>query len=343
MLPDRGKPRTRDPWWRTLLLVVILLFIAGSVAAAGWVLARPQARVSGAAVVTSATATFSSSSDSSPAPAEETATGRRTIAATGLATIADDLSLPHENDPAWQGVNLLLEDCAEQVPRKPQGLAEASDVRTIQTGSADSWGTVRSETLAITADESAAAALYSEISALLTTCPTAPAGTDELPVASSSTGRVAPLPEDKRSTVTDWTQATIIADTFPQQDSPTEAQYVLLAQAGRALIIGVASGQSIPAPRDGTLDAGTTASLQSFADALATQLCRYKSSGCTVPDPGPIAFPQGSQQLPDGNILLPDGTIVQPDGKPVPTMSPTGATSSPSTIPGAEDSGGATR
>ncbi len=265
------------------LVVVILLVLAMGVGVAGWVLARPSAMVASTPTTSQPTGGTPSGTSTADRAAEPTPTARRTVAASGLATIPADLTLPHEDDLAWQGVNLTVDDCAEEVPRRPDSLRTASDVRTVQLSS--SAGS-RSESLVVATDQNAAATVVSEIAALLTTCAT-PAD-DGFPVPTYTTGSVTEPPGQNS---TEWTRTALVANTFPQPDGPDRAQYVLLAQSERAVIVGVISGENAIAPKDGVLDPATVADLQSFADEMAPKLCPFTAAGCQPPAPDPATSP----------------------------------------------------
>lgn len=329
-LPRGVNPNRREPVWRVIVLIVVAVFLAVGVGAAALQLARrPPARAALTSTSPADPATPSTVPIPTGAPSESSSTDRRTIAA-GPNTIPGNLSLPHESDPSWVGSNLRIDACPHSTP-EDGNIAEATDLRTIAKVSGD---VTRFETLAIAADEGAASAMYDDFVTAMQNCENfdtnspSDAPSVESPSPSSTTATVKPLKDDGRHLQTEWTRSIIMMLEFPGLDKETEssASYVLVAQAGRAVVIGAAIG--VKAVDGARLDASIVRSLQAFADAMAPKVCIFKASGCAAPTvggPGSVQFPPGSVILPDGNVMLPNGVIVDPAGRPV---TPT-ATSTP--------------
>lgn len=317
MLPRGLRPGQREPWWRMALIMLTIVLMAMAVAVAARYLIQPRTTLAQESPTSSASPTPTEVRVApTPSPVDDTPTAPRTIVASGLATISPDITLPHENAPGWQGANLRIESCSGAQPEE-QGLRQASDLRTIQLdGEAD----LRTESLVVTTDESSATGIYNDFTSAMTRC-SAREGAEAPQTASRA---VRPVSSADSGRLTEWTRASMLAVNFPVPGADPSPEYLLIAQSGRALAIATVAGDRVPPIRDGDLDQGVAASLQSFADALAPELCRYKESGCEMP---PVVFPPGSALLPDGRVLLPDGVVVEtsgravdPDGNPLPQV-----------------------
>lgn len=329
-LPRGVSPNRREPVGRVIAVVIIAIVLAGAVGSAALYLARrPPTR---AVVASSTSESTPELTVPMPSTVQPSAKDRRTIDAAGPNTIPDNLTLPHENDPNWIGTNLRVDACPNSTPES-QNLADATDVRTIALTDGDE---IRSETLAIGANDGAASGIYDDFVSAMQQCEnfatatTSDAPSVASPSPSSTTATVKPLKDDGKHLQTGWTRSTLLMLKFPGLDSETQssASYLLIAQAGRAVVIGAAIGVS--AAGDG-MDSSVARSLQAFADAMAPKVCIFKEGGCAPPTVGQggVQFPPGSVILPDGNVMLPNGTIVDPTGAPVPTQSSTPSRTQP--------------
>lgn len=320
LLPSGVPANKRDPAWRLVGLTVMVLLLVAATSLAAWTLISQP---SGTPAASPSTSTAQTTLPPAPNPTQvsETRNPPRTIAASGLSTIPETILLPHETDDAWAGSNLNLDTCRDTEPERGV-MEQATDIRTIsmQTDNAE-----RSETLVIAPDDATADAMYNRLSQAMSNCTQPTNSIVPAPVTGQTT--VLQLLDDGQHLDTGWDRAGIFAVGHPavESDEPNVSSYLLLARSGRALAIASAAGSDFPLPRDGEPHAGTAASLQSFADALAPQVCIFKTEGCKqVPPPAP-SFPEGAVQLPDGTVMLPDGEIVQADGHPIgyrPTPTP---------------------
>lgn len=309
-LPNRGDDGDPPSRLVALAALVVALGICAGVAAVGVRISDPS-RVQ--ATATSGTGPGGQPGAVAPGSAAPTSpTPHQPITATGtLGIIADDIHLPNESDGAWSGTNYDIALCAGARPGYST-LRRANDLRVVNTLSDDPQ---RTQVIAIAADENQARQIVQELSQPFRTCRLG--------------GQEAATVVERDITGEQWQGGAsyVTQVTDPGARDPYIG-YLVVGRAGRAVVAQTIVGRSLPHPDGGRTDPGLDAAQQSFLDAMAPQVCRYRNDGCYTPPPPPYAPPDGSVLLDDGTWLLPDQSVVAPDGTvlvPAPQPDPSAA------------------